>query len=162
MIDGVWGNSQKSAMKDATIEELTMPDEWEGPRTFSFSIVLEHAKTVRYNCPVDNRKFPFYVPKVLLGADHDPFPEKIVVGISRSELPLREIGFRGRTIRPRAEIEFLEYKVLAEKSNSIRYIAKYEGQDYSLYAPYSIFEGCSYPKRLFVYVRIPDGKQLDD
>jgi len=129
--------------------------QWEGPTQFILTRYDEHTLTVRYRCPIGDRFFDYYAPRVLLCAEGEPVPDEIHVEISRSEMPLHELGFHGRPIRPRTEKNFWEYGFDEEKVNSFRYAVDYEDQRYYLYVPNAVFNGQPHPRRLLVWIHVP-------
>ena len=129
--------------------------QWEGPTKFILTLHREYTLVVRYRCLVDDRFFDYYAPRVLLCAGGKAVPEEIHVEISRSEMPLHELGFHGRPIRPRTEKNFWEYGFDEEKVNSFRYAVDYEDQRYYLYVPNAVFNGQPHPRRLLVWIHVP-------
>ena len=130
--------------------------QWEGPTKFILTLYGEHTLTVRYRCPVGDRFFDYYAPRVLLCAGGKAVPEEIHVEISRSEMPLHELGFHGRPIRPRTEKGYWEYEIYDDELvNSFRYAVDYEGQLYTLYVPNAVFKGQPHPRRLLVWINVP-------
>ncbi len=129
--------------------------QWEGPTQFILTRFTEHTLTVRYRCPIGDRFFDYYAPRVLLCAEGEAAPDEIHVEISRSEMPLHALGFHGRPIRPRTEKDFWEYEIDEEKVNSFRYAVDYEDQRYYLYVPNAVFNGQPHPRRLLVWIHVP-------
>ena len=134
-----------------------MTVEWEGPRNFELSKDTEHTDTVRYRCPVGSRELDFYAPRALIGPEDTAAPNRIFVEISRSEMALHEIGFHGHPIRPRTEADYWEYELHDDNLvHSVRYAVEYEGHRFSLYMPRDLFEDRLFPKRLLVFIGIPE------
>lgn len=127
---------------------------WEGPVVLTFEWFRNHTQTVRYRAALEDRVFDLYAPRFLLPADGDA-PPQLLVAVGKTPEPVREIGFRGRSIPPRATSEMCEFDFFEEKVNSRRYQLWHEGRGYSLYVPNEVFEGLQAPERVFMRIAVP-------
>ena len=135
--------------------------EWEGPFIDRFQVYDDtHGDVVQYRCQLEKTVFRYYAPKPFLkGVFGTEWPEVLVVSVGKTDLPLSEMGFRGKAIPPKTDTGFWEYQYSTRKEqpvNSWLYEITYEGQRYSLYVPHEVMEGKPAPKRLIVRVGVPE------
>jgi hypothetical protein len=86
-------------------------------------------------------------------------PAVLIVSVGKTNLPLSEMGFRGKVIPPKTDTDFWEYQYSTRKeqpANSWLYEITYEGQRFSIYVPHEVMEGKPAPKRLIVRVGVPE------
>ena len=136
----------------------SFPKGWEGPVVLEFELHTDHSRVVRYRCRLENRQFDLYIPKFLLAAGPAATgPLRIRVAIGRSRERFRTMGFLGKPDTPVPGERICTYDFSEAKANSIRYDLLHGGQRYSLYVPREVFRGEAPPKRVFLFVEVPEG-----
>ena len=131
-----------------SIDSQSPTNEWEGPVIRKFQKIEDKTKTVRYQCPLQDRVFDWYVPKFLLESIiNDKTPDTFTV----------EIGKSCRSGQLYVGKGICEYEFDTEMVNSIRYSIVYASseqndreQKYYLYVPKEEFGAKVRPEALYV------------
>ena len=91
--------------------------EWEGPFIDRFQVYDDtHGDVVQYRCQLEKTVFRYYAPKPFLkGVFGTEWPEVLVVSVGKTDLPLSEMGFRGKAIPPKTDTDFWEYQYSTRK-----------------------------------------------